>query len=456
MDIKKEINHGVWWNKLITEGDLVDIRFKIKGFFVWKPYGFQVMKNIKKIWDELFEQEDIHETYFPLFVPKEYALQNESWWNSFQEQAFYVNGFFDQKKDIFIRPTGEPAMYPIFKLWIRSYRNLPLRIYETVSSFRNETNATKAFVRDVEIGPWYEIHTCHATAEEANNEIELAIKLNEKIFDLISIARLKVRKPKYDCFPGSIGAVEFYTILNDGLLENGSCNNLGQAYAKAFGITFKDSEEKDQFVWQTCTGNGERFLGAIIENHSDEKGLFLPPSIAPIVVSVILITIDDKIISKLDFGISKKRTEIIKIKSFSDLGEIRFSNEKKGIPVRIEIGPNEIKSKKVTICLRNGEKIQCPFNKIKKIIKIKLEEMQQELMRKSKEKLELRIKDCKNLEELKETNIGISGWCGSQDCAGNIKYTTGKDLIGMTFNVQEKECIWCKKKGEKTIFAKGY
>ena len=392
-----------------------------------------------------------------MLVPEEYAINNKSWWNSFKEQAFYVLGYEETEKKVFLRPTGEPAMYPMFSLWVRSHRDLPLRIYETVSSFRNETKSTKTFVRDVEIGPWYEIHTCHATAKEAEDEIKLAIKMNEEIFSDLAVASIKVRKPPADCFPGSVGAIEFYTAMNDKLVENTSCNNLGQAYAKAFNIMFVDTDQQKKPVWQTCTGNGERFLSSIIANHADGKGLVVPPKIAPVQVALVLINLKEKdVLEKINFGVPAEKIKVFALEKFSEIGDSRFKIERLGIPARVELGPKEMESGKATLVFRNGQKSQVVMKDLAKEIEKGMEKIQNDLFEASKKELFGRLKECDSIEEAKKAMIAVVGWCGSEECADWIKHDTEKDIIGMTLEKEEKNCIKCGKKGEKTYLSKSY
>jgi len=455
--IESEDKYSDWWNKLILESSVADNRYNVKGFFVWMPYGFSIMKNIRLKWDALFAENGIKEVYFPLLVPVDYAKKNSSWWASFQEQAFYVLGFADKEKELFLRPTGEPAMYPIFSNWIRSHRDLPLRVYETVSSFRNETKSTKTFVRDVEVGPWYEIHSCHATKEGAEEEIALAVKMNEEIYSDLAVAYLKVRKPLSDCFPGSVGAIEFYTAMNDKLVENASCNNLGQAYAKAYDIKFVDTDEKKKFVWQTCTGNGERFLSAVISNHSDDKGLVLPPKIAPIKAAIVIVGVkESEVFSKMNLLIPKSQVKVFVLEKFSEIGSARFETEKLGIPVRIEIGPKEMDLGKATVIFRNGGKSQVEFAKINAELTKGFDKLQDQLFDASKKELLKRVKECSSVEDAKKSMIAVVGWCGSVECADLLKHDLDKDLIGMTEKLEKKKCLHCGKEGEKTYFSKSY
>jgi prolyl-tRNA synthetase len=282
-----------WYTNIVELSKLIDKRYHVKGCYVWLPYGYKAMMNIKNIWDTLFQESGIEEMYFPLLVPIDYAKQNDQWFNGFKNEAFWVKGIDEEKANYILRPTGEPAMYPMFSLWTRSKNDLPIRIYETVSSFRYETKHTMPIIRDREITVWHEIHTAHATKEEAEAEAELHIELNDKIWKELALEPLRVNKPLWECFPGAVGAIEYYSLIPNGkAMENGSINKLGQAYAKKFNIKFKDEKGKEDHVWQVCTGNGARLLAGIILIHGDDKGLILPPKIAPI--QVVITTVYNK------------------------------------------------------------------------------------------------------------------------------------------------------------------
>ena len=242
-----------WYNKLLQVAEIADRRYPVKGTFIWLPYGFQIMKKLKEEWDRIFQAEGIKEVYFPLFVPLKFAKQNKEWFEGFKEELFYV--YNHKKKDLklILRPTGEPAMYPIFQNWIKD-GILPIRIYQTVSAFRLEGKTTHTMIRDREITFWYEIHTVHKTKEEAEAEVELHKKMIDNLWKkVLNIEPVLVEKPGYEIFPGAEAALEYYTLLPDGkLLENGSINNLGQAYAKKFDLYFFENGKK-KYVWQVCT-----------------------------------------------------------------------------------------------------------------------------------------------------------------------------------------------------------
>lgn len=464
----KKAEFAEWYEQILPAAEIIDNRYDVKGLFAWMPYGYNIMLNIKSLWDNLFRDSGIKEMYFPLIVPLNYCEKNESWWKGFKEQAFWVAGKGEESKHI-LRPTGEPAMYPLFSLWIRAYSDLPLRIYETVFSYRYETKQTKPLIRDREIGPWYEIHTAHATKEEAINEIKEAERINDVIWQKLAIAPLKVEKPIWECFPGAVGAIEYYTLMPDGrVLENGSLNNLGQAYSKKFDIKFVDKNGKEDYVWQTCTGNGERYLGSLVSVHGDDKGLIIPPAIAPIQAIIVPIYYKDdkdKII-KTALQLKEKLSSVVKLDA--DLrdetpGSKFYDWEIKGVPLRIEIGPKDIEKKQVTIVRRdNGTKIAVPEAKMQKEIPKLLDDIQKNLLEKSKLLLESSIGTAKTKDDLENPKKDILKffWCNSERCWMEIKgIKEGYELFGSDLKESKTEgkCIICGKPSRKMgYFANTY
>jgi prolyl-tRNA synthetase len=454
-----------WYNSLLQLAEIVDRRYPVKGSFVWLPYGFKIMKRLTEIWDKLFEENGIQQVYFPLFVPLEFARINEEWYEGFKTDAFYVEG-----ENAILRPTGEPAMYPIFKYWIMEGK-LPIRIYQTVSSFRNEGKTTHTMIRDREITFWHEIHTAHKTKEEANEEMEKHIEIYEYIWkEVLNIPPICVEKPKYEIFPGAESAYEFYVILPNGrLLENGSVNNLGQAYAKKFDLFYIDENGNKQYVWQVCTGNGARFLVAAFSLHGDERGLVLPPKIAPIQVVIITIPKEGKYYLE-EAEELKKRLESSGIVTFIDKSD-KTPGEKfniwdiKGIPIRIEIGEREVEKGVYTVYRRDiKERIEVNKQEIEKVVSVFLKEaIPKSLYRKVEILYKEKIKYFDSIESVKEWiekgNVAKVNWCGSKECFDKIK-ELGPSIEPIGFLYEERKigfCIVCKQNTDKlTLVGKTY
>ena len=459
---KKNKDFSKWYNQVIAVAKLIDKRFNVKGCFVWRNYGYETMLNIKKIWDRMFKDQGYEEMYFPLLVPLEYASMNDKWWNSFKDQAFYVKGLDEKKHNYILRPTGEPAIYPMFSLWIRSYRDLPLRVYETVSSFRYETKHTRPLIRDREITVWHEIHTAHATMEESKREIEHHMRMWDKLWNDLCLIPFKVNKPKEECFPGSVGAVEYYSIMPSGkIMENGSCNNLGQAYAKKFNIKYKKKDGSEDYAWMTCTGNGGRLLAAVIGTHGDDHGLILPPKIAPYQVVIIPIFNSknrDKVMNfcnKINEQLKESGYRVFIDDSDDTIGSKFYKWEIKGAPIRLEIGEKEISEESVTLFrrdLRSKEKVKASSLNVGEV----LSSIEKELLRRAKEEFDKRIVIANNIDELKKVlkdkKVAKVHWCGSPGCAAKIKdIEEGVELFGTDLNEEsEGKCVICGKK-TKTI-----
>jgi len=454
-----------WYNSLLQLAEIADRRYPVKGTFVWMPYGLKIMKKLIEAWNRIFEENEIKEVYFPLFVPLEFAKINEEWFEGFKADAFYVEG-----ENSILRPTGEPAMYPIFKYWILEGK-LPIKIYQTTSSFRNEGKTTHTMIRDREITFWHEIHTAHKTKEEAKEEMEKHKKIYEYIFkEILNIPPICVEKPKYEIFPGAETAYEFYTILPNGrLLENGSVNNLGQAYAKKFNLFYTDEKGEKHYVWQVCTGNGARFLVAAITLHGDERGLVLPPKIAPIKVVIITIPKDGKYYfeeaEELKERLEKVGIETLIDKSDKTPGEKFSIWDINGVPIRIEIGEKEVNEGFYTVYRRDlKERTKVSKKEIEKVVKFLIEdEIPKSLYRKIEELYEQKIKGFESLEDAKkwieEGGIAKASWCGKKECFEEIK-RLGPSIESIGFIVGEKrigKCIVCNEATESlTLFGKTY
>lgn len=471
----KKQDFSDWYNQVIQLAGLIDKRYNVKGCFVWLDYGYSIMMELKKAWDELFKKAGIREMYFPLLLPLNYAMQNKSWFEGFKQQAFWVKagsgvGENNESERYILRPTGEPAIYPIFKLWIRTHNDLPLRVYETVSSFRYETKHTRPLIRDREITVWHEIHTAHATKQEADKEAELHERLYNELWNIIAVKPLKVWKPKWEVFPGAIGAIEYYNIMPDGrVLENGSINLLGQAYAKKFGIRFKDTKGDEHYAWQVCTGNGARLLVAAIAAHGDDRGLVLPPRIAPLKVVIIPVVFKNlkQEIETLAISISEE-LEKAGITNYVDLreetpGSKYYYWELKGVPLRIEVGPEELKTNTVTVFKRNDyKKLSVNVERVVEKVKALLEQIQLEMLHNTEQVFEKSFQQATNKQEIikaiSNKKVAIIHWCGSEKCWDDIKsLAEGIELFGTDLKPSKGNCVICGKEcNNKAYVARTY
>jgi len=467
MDIDKKANFSEWYDEALKESEILDSRYNSKGMFIWLPYGFKIMRRIKEMWDKLFQDAGIQECYFPQLVPIEYAEQNKSWWDGFKEEGYLMVTGKNKEVQGIIRPTGEPAIYPMYKLWIRTFSDLPLRLYQTTSSFRYESKSTRPLIRDREITMWHEIHTAHATKEEAEKEVDLHIKLWDKLWDKLALPVWKVRKPQWECFAGAVGAIEYYTLFPSArVMETGSVNNLGQAYAKEFDIKFKDTDEKEHFVWQVCTGVGARLLAAIISIHGDRKGIIVPPEIAPTkcVIVPIMFKGKEQIILKKAKEIEsmlKKENISVFIDSRDEIAAGRkfYEWEAKGIPLRIEIGPRDLEKNQITIVRRDSnEKVAINESKVIEKVRELLDNIQKSLLKEAEHELKKSIVDVITFHDIKKAiknkKVARVFWCKSRDCY-DIFGGIGDGIEGIGTDLDEKtngKCIVCGKETKARLF----
>lgn len=460
--VAKKKDFSDWYSQVVEAAGFIDRNYAMKGMFVWLPYGYKAMMNLKKLWDEMFQNAGIQEMYFPLLVPLEYCEINQAWWAGFKDEGY--KAVVGNEVQGAIRPTGEPAMYPMFSQWVKTKADLPIRIYETVSSFRYETKETRPLIRDREITVWHEIHTAHATKEEADAEIALHVTFYDKIWNLLAMPVLRVNKPKWEMFPGAVGAYEYYSFISENgkVLENGSVNNLGQAYSKKFNIKFVEND-KENFAWQVCTGNGGRLLAGVIATHGDDKGLIMPPAIAPVQVIIIPIMFKDKDPTSY----AKNTLDLLRkagVRAEIDLRDINagrkfFDWEIKGVPLRIEIGPREEKNNSMLIVRRdNGEKIEA---KSADDVKKALDSVHANLLDKASKKLSNAIVDVSSIDAIEvnaqKCKISRASWCGSEACYDKICVVEGLEGFGTEIKQAPGKCIACGKDAkEKLLIARSY
>jgi len=468
--ISKE-NFSDWYNDVLSASGMLDMRYDMKGMVVWLPYGISIMKSLIKKWDELFAKNNIQEMYFPQIVPIKYCEINESWWEGFKSEGYKVIAGSEGEVQGALRPTGEPAIYPMFSMWIRTASDLPVKIYETVNSYRYETKQTRPLIRAREITHWFEIHTAHATKKEAENELNNHLKIYDYLYEeMLALPAFRVNKPIWDCFPGSVGAYEYYSLMPDGkVMENGSANNLGQAYAKKFNIKYKNEKGVEEYAWMLCTGNGARFLAAAVSEFGDDLGLILPPRIAPIQLELIPIIFKGK--EKIVYDeLDKIKKELISqdIKFEVDSREISpgrkyYDCEVKGIPLRLEVGPRDIEAKQYPLTVRfNNEKKNIKFSELKTLNKI-LDKVHADMLKASSKRLNESIifaNSAKDLAKVIESKkIAKVYWCNERECYDKI-VALGEGYEGFGISTDSKgtgKCLNCNKTGHEELFvAKSY
>lgn len=439
--LNKFENFMEWFHAVLKEADIIDIRYPVKGMYVWKPYGLKALRYTQRILVELLEETGHEEAYFPSMIPESIFSLEKDFLEGFGGETFVVEGTVSKKFEerLFVRPTSETVMYYMWNMWIKGRKHLPLKMYQVVNVFRYETKTTHPILRVREIMSFIEAHTAHASMEEAEKQITEALSIYKKFFDTLQLPYFIVKTPPWDTFAGAEYNYDFITVMPDGKgLELGSVINLGQRFAKAFNIQYTDTDGSSKYVYQTCYGVSERVLGAVIGIHGDEIGLFLPPQIAPVQVVIVPVMNRDEhdILSYANKVAEFLKSNGIRVKVDDDLehspGWKYHYWEMKGVPTRIEVGRRELNSHTVTIARRDGGSKQVvPLDQLISALRNVWGEINVYLRRRALEQFKSLTKPIWEVKDLGTyRGLLIAPWDGSKECAEKIEAETGKNLLG--------------------------
>jgi len=438
--VKKSDDFNEWYNEIVELADLCDKRYPIKGMNVWRPYGWKLMNHVDNLIREEMTKTDHQEVNFPLLIPESSFKKEEEHIEGFGSEVYWVThaGLNKLEEKWLLRPTSETAMYPVFSLWIRSHADLPLKTYQIVNTFRYETKQTRAFIRVREIH-FFEAHTCHVDFKDAERQIKEDKEIANRLFEKLSLPFIFNKRPDWDKFAGA-----FYTISLDVLMPSGRTLQLGSVhqykdnFAKPYEISYETEDGKHVYCHQTTYGMSERILGALVGIHGDNKGLVMPPKVAPIQVVIIPIIFKGKEKPVLEAceNLCKKLDES-GIKSHVDKREITPGNkyydwEVKGVPLRVEIGPKDLEKKEIVIVRRDdGNKKSVLQSSSIKSIKEELDKISKSLYKNAKKLLDENMHRVQTIEEAKDLKGIIElPWCGTEDCALEIENILEGNTLG--------------------------
>ena len=480
---------NAWYPFIVEAAELVDKRYPIKGMDVWRPYGWKTMKLIDSLTHKEMERTDHEEVNFPLLIPenlleKENALvarlkrareegvdpddlRDEDEEGGFKKEVYWVKHAGDNELDIpmFLRPTSETAMYTMFPLWIRSHKDLPMKLYQMVNTFRYETKQTRSFIRVREIH-FFEAHTAHADEECATRQIQQDLEIVDNLMHDLCLPIIKARRPVWDTFPGA-----WYTIGIDAIMPNGrtlqvaSCHHYRDQWAKAFDVTYENLNAEQQHCHQTTYGMSERLLGAVVGMHGDDNGLIMPPAIAPhqvVICPMIRKNSEVDTIAKSEEVASVLRESGLRVKVDSrdiHAGQKYFDWEIKGVPLRLDIGPRDIENNTAFAARRTGGKEPLPLDSIAEECKRVLNEISDELRTRAKahtENVVIPLTDLGNVDDGKIYEIAFDG---TDAHAETIERTTGLSFLGdsTTPYSEEQPCLMSgKMTTRRVILAKTY
>jgi len=437
-----------WFSWIISEAEIYDYgRYPIKGTGIWLPYGFQIRRRVIELIRMLLDETGHEEILLPLLIPETLFAKESEHVRGFEGEVFWITkaGLEELDVKLALRPTSETTISYMESLWIKSYKQLPKKYYQIVSIFRYETKMTKPMIRVREVTTFKEAHTVHESFESSEEQIREAINIYAKFFDMLGIPYIVSRRPQWDKFAGAIYTIAFDTIFPDKrAVQIGTVHNLGQTFTKVFDVKIQKRDESIDYAWQTSYGISERVIASIIAFHSDEKGLILPPLVAPYQAVVIPIYQEDTkdMVIKYCNNVAKALREN-GIRVYLDLrddmrpAEKFFEWELKGVPLRIEVGVREITNNTVTVFRRDKAKREIvPAQQLVERVHVMLTEIAHALAARAWKELISNIRISKSIEEatkiLKELGgVVLMPWCGDERCVySKMQGIEGVDVIG--------------------------
>ena len=476
---------GEWYAEVVQKAGLADYA-PMGGFIITKPRGYALWEAIQDALDGMFKETGVSNVYFPLFIPESYLEKEKDVVEGFDpEVAWVTQGGHDELDErLAVRPTSESIIAPFMSQWVRSHRDLPLLLNQWCSVVRWEATDTKPFFRTKEF-LWQEGHTAHATDEDAWEQVWTRLLQYERLYeDVLAIPVLRGKKPEHDKFPGADTTTTVECLMPDGKsVQGGTSHHLGQSFAKAFDITYVDEDEEEQTAYTTSWGVSWRALGALIMTHSDDQGLVLPPTVAPTQVVIVPIWQEDTEEKVLQYAaeIAAELAHAGVRVELDDRDErnpgFKFNeHELNGVPLRLEIGPNEVDDEEVTFVHRpDNEKVVEGRSGIVETVEGHLDTIYDKLYDTAAERLEENVREADSPEEIMGT-IGRHGgyvrvpWCGDPACEEAIKEKVAAEIVmqplddegGATELSPEQpeegaECAVCGESADElAYFAKSY
>lgn len=495
----REENYSLWYQEVVKAADMAE-QSEVRGCMVIKPWGYALWENIQRQLDNMFKETGHKNAYFPLFIPKKY----------FEKEAKHVKGFAKEcavvthsrleedgkgglkpggrlTQELIIRPTSETIIGASFSKWVNSYRDLPLLINQWANIVRWEMR-TRLFLRTTEF-LWQEGHTAHATKKEAIEETMKILDIYTTFTEeYLAIPVIKGKKTESEKFPGGEATYCFEAMMQDKkALQAGTSHFLGQNFAKASDIKFQSKEGKEEFAWTTSWGVTTRLIGALIMTHGDDNGLILPPKIAAAhgVILPVYKNDDEKQQVKVFVKDLNQKLKIIKyidrpLKIEIDDRDLSISERswywiKRGIPLRLEVGPRDISNNSVFMGRRDKtpqDKSTLKVNELVDNIPSILDDIQKNIYQKALKFREENLVKIDNNKEFydyftpKNKNqpeihggFALSHWCGNVACEEKAKEDLKISIrcIPLVGEEEQGKCIFCQKPSSKrVIFAKGY
>lgn len=453
-----------WYTDIVLKAELADYT-SVKGFIAIRPYGYEIWENIQKYADNKFKEYGVKNVSMPALIPENLLNKEKDHVEGFAPEVAWVTkgGEEELEERLCVRPTSETVFSTMYSKWLSSWRDLPYLYNQWCNVLRWEKE-TRPFLRSREF-LWQEGHTIHETEEEAKKfTLNMLDVYADVIENLLAIPVLKGQKTKKEQFAGAEATYTVETLMHDGrALQGGTSHYFGQNFTKAFDVKFQNKEGEQEYAYQTSWGISTRLIGAVIMAHGDNRGLKLPPKVAPIQVVIVPIAQQKENVleenKKLNEKLSKKfRTKLDDRDNYS-VG-YKFNDwEMRGVPVRLEMGPRDIENEQVTLVRRdNQEKIIVKIDEVEEKISELLEDIQKSMYEACKQRLKEKTTIALNMEELKKNLDENQGyvktmWCGNRECEDKVKELTGAPSRCIPFEQEHlsDKCVCCGKEAKHMV-----
>ena len=457
-------NFPQWYTDIVLKSELADYT-AVKGFISIRPYGYAIWENIQNYADKKFKEHGVKNVSMPVLIPESLLNKEKDHVEGFAPEVAWVTygGGEELEERLCVRPTSETIFSTMYSKWLSSWRDLPFLYNQWCNVLRWEKE-TRPFLRSREF-LWQEGHTIHETAEEAKKfTLDMLEVYADVVENLLAIPVLKGQKTKKEQFAGADSTYTIETLMHDGrALQGGTSHYFGQNFTKPFEVKFQNRQGEQEYAYQTSWGISTRLIGAVIMAHGDNRGLKLPPYVAPIQAVIIPIAQEKGNVLEIAEQIKEKLGKDIRIK-LDDRDNYsvgyKFNDwEMRGVPVRIELGPKDIERGEVIVTRRDTfEKMPVKIEELEEKVKELMEDIQKSMFNACKKRMEEKTTVALNMEELKKNldeNQGFvkTMWCGNQECEDKVKELTGAPSRCMPFEQEHLSdtCVCCGKKADKMV-----
>jgi len=443
IEAKKATQFPEWYQQVITRSDMLDY-YDVSGCYILRPWAYRQWELVQSYLDDLIKKSGVLNAYFPIFVSQQALKKEEDAFNGFNAEVAWVtkSGKSDLSEPIAVRPTSETVMYSAFKNWVRSHRDLPLRVNQWCNVVRWEFKHPVPFIRTREF-LWQEGHSVYATYEESEREVMEILGYYASVYeDLLAVPVMRGRKTEKEKFAGALftTTVEAFIPTNGRAVQAATSHCLGQSFAKIFDITVENDKHEKQYVWQNSWGLTTRSLGVCTMVHGDDKGLVLPPRVAPVQVVFIPLRYKETVEAVQHraeqlFGALKDSGIRCLLDDSDNTGGWKYNHwEVRGVPLRIELGPRDLEKEVVVFVRRDtGAKETVTWTNMISRAKEVLEDMQKSLFAHAKEERDKHIVRCTSWDEFMQSlikrNMCLCPWCNKTSCEEDIKVRSQNDSI---------------------------